>query len=72
MIASYDGDVTKTVVGRVVGPDTAGALYEAVSAEYVGMTNTTRVKFKPVLPGDQREVIPDEAGDLRIVNVPRV
>ena len=65
MTCSYSGNATG-IVGQVVGPDTAGAIYEAVAAEYDAELDRTRVKFKPILPNDTRSIVPDEAGFLRI------
>lgn len=67
MWCSYPGDCSDTVIGQIMGPDTAGGLSEAVEARYDPETGRTRVRFKPVLPSDERLMAPDQFGQLRVV-----
>lgn len=47
-IAHYRGDHTDLPYSRVYGPDTCGAFYRAISAEYDADTDVTTVQFKPI------------------------
>lgn len=57
---SYTGDVSTNIIGRVMGPDTAGGYVVAVTAQYTpadiipGGPGTTRVGFAPLRPGETR------------------
>lgn len=46
--AKYRGDVSKSVVGNVMGPTTYGSLVKACEAEYNPETNLTTVLFENV------------------------
>lgn len=58
---NYTGDVSEAV-GRVMGPDGGGALYEVVDSDYSKTLNWTRLFLKPVLPSDQRSIYPGPDG----------
>lgn len=68
MYLNYEGDLTKDVIGRIMGPDKFGAYYEAIRAEYIFRTDMTRVKFRPLTKDDQRDAVTDDFGELRVVD----
>lgn len=68
MYVTYSGDVSESIIGQIMGPDLHGGLSEAVEAEYFPLAKLTRVKFKPLSPSDERSVVPDEFGQLRLIS----
>jgi hypothetical protein len=50
----YLGNRTEGVVGKWVGPNKEGHLYEAVRAEYMSLSNQTIVSFELLPVADAR------------------
>ncbi|GAA1227803.1 hypothetical protein [Pseudonocardia alaniniphila] len=57
----YLGNRTEGVVGKWVGPNKEGHLYEAVRAEYMSLSNQTIVSFELLPVADARSA---ERGEL--------
>lgn len=48
-VAHYQGDCTDLPEGMIYGPDTCGASYIAIGAEYDAGKDCTTLQFKPYM-----------------------
>ncbi|GAA1331038.1 hypothetical protein [Pseudonocardia xinjiangensis] len=54
MQMTYLGNRTEGIVGKLVGPNKDGHLYEAVRTEYMSLSDQTVVSFELVTADDSR------------------
>ena len=63
----YLGNRTEGVVGKLVGPNKEGHLYEAVRAEYMPLSNQTIVSCELLTISDARSAVRDGLGEAFVL-----
>jgi hypothetical protein len=67
MQLTYLGNRTEGIVGKLVGPNKEGQLYEAVRAEYISLSNQTIVSFELLTVDDSRSAKRDGFGEAFVL-----